>query len=237
MKYPVYKTSLDFSYALGASPVTELLKSRPTDCLGVIFEPSYKHAGIKSLCAEHKVAYEENPRRIGVLSPKGNCYVAAAFRKRGERIRAEKSHVILDGISDMGNLGTVLRSCAGFGIVDVALIGACADYYNPKAVRASMGAVFHVSVQKFASLAEYKKAFADRKIYAFMAGGEANLTEVVPEGGVCSLAFGNEASGLDAGVYKGSCSCVSINQSGMVDSLSLPTAAGIGLFKFFGGSV
>ena len=52
------------------------------------------------------------------------------------------SAIILDGIQDPGNVGTILRSANAFGFDFVVLVGNCADPYNPKTVRASMGAIF-----------------------------------------------------------------------------------------------
>ena len=52
------------------------------------------------------------------------------------------------GVADPGNVGTVLRSAAAFGAAGVALGPGCADPYGPKAVRASMGAIFAVPVAR-----------------------------------------------------------------------------------------
>lgn len=56
--------------------------------------------------------------------------------------------VYLHGIADPGNVGTVLRSALAFGAASVALGPGCADPYGPKAVRASMGAVFEVPLAR-----------------------------------------------------------------------------------------
>lgn len=62
--------------------------------------------------------------------------------------------VCLMGVSDPGNIGTVLRSALAFGAASVALGPACADPFGPKAVRASMGAIFEVSVARIAETDE-----------------------------------------------------------------------------------
>ena len=54
----------------------------------------------------------------------------------------EGTHVLLDGVQDPGNVGTILRSAYAFGIKSVILTEGCADIYNPKTIRASMGAIF-----------------------------------------------------------------------------------------------
>jgi RNA methyltransferase, TrmH family len=60
--------------------------------------------------------------------------------------------VYLHGVADPGNVGTVLRSALAFGADSVALGPGCADPYGPKAVRASMGAIFGVPVARVAGI-------------------------------------------------------------------------------------
>ena len=236
MKLRTYKKELEYSYALGASPAIELLQNRPEDCFRVIFSPSYpdKDGKIAKLCEKHNIPREENQKLINMLSPKENCYVIAAFNKRGRTIGADKSHVVLDSPSDMGNLGTIMRSCAGFGISGVAIIGGGADIFNPKAIRASMGAFFHVNAQYFDSIGDYLDFCGDnRSIYTFMLGGDHNLTELpVNKQSVYSLVFGNEASGLDYDTYKSIGKSVVIGHTKNIDSLSLSIAVSIALFWF-----
>jgi TrmH family RNA methyltransferase len=62
--------------------------------------------------------------------------------------------VYLHGVGDPGNVGTVLRSAKAFGASSVALGPGCADPYGPKAVRASMGAIFDVKISRVESIGE-----------------------------------------------------------------------------------
>jgi RNA methyltransferase, TrmH family len=62
--------------------------------------------------------------------------------------------VYLHGVGDPGNVGTVLRSAQAFGASSVALGPGCADPHSPKAVRASMGAIFAVELARAGSVAE-----------------------------------------------------------------------------------
>ena len=61
-------------------------------------------------------------------------------------IRPDGAYLILENVQDPGNVGTVIRSAGAFGIDAVLLAGNCADLYNPKPVRATMGAVFRKDV-------------------------------------------------------------------------------------------
>ncbi len=57
-----------------------------------------------------------------------------------------KNAIVLEGVQDPGNVGTVIRTANAFGMDAVILTGACADLYHPKTVRASMGAIFRQTV-------------------------------------------------------------------------------------------
>jgi TrmH family RNA methyltransferase len=234
-KLKTYKKDSEYSYALGASPAIELLQNRPDDCFKVIFSPSYtdKDDKIKNLCKKYKIPCEENQKIINILSPKENCYIISAFRKRNQIIGKNKSHVVLDNPSDMGNLGTIIRSCAGFGIENIAIIGNGADVYNPKVIRATMGAFFHVNVEYFQTIYDYLKLHNDREIYTFMLDADYNLSELtVNKNNIYSLIFGNESSGLDLNIYKNIGKSVVINHTDKIDSLNLPIAVSIALFWF-----
>ncbi len=57
-----------------------------------------------------------------------------------------RSAIVLENVQDPGNVGTVVRTANAFGLGAVLLTGACADLYNPKTVRAAMGALFRQRV-------------------------------------------------------------------------------------------
>ncbi len=102
--------------------------------------------------------------------------------------------VALHGIADPGNVGTVLRSALAFGASSVALGPGCADPFGPKAVRASMGALFAVPLARFAEIAELPGTTVALDAHA----GEP-LTELahVP-GQPLTLLVGAERAGLPA---------------------------------------
>lgn len=77
--------------------------------------------------------------------------IAAVFQKLKLRVsqtsfKDDKLIVMLDNISDPGNLGTIIRNCDWFGIKNILLSESTVDYTNPKVIRSSMGSVFHVNI-------------------------------------------------------------------------------------------
>jgi TrmH family RNA methyltransferase len=96
------------------------------------------------------------------------------------------------GVNDPGNVGTTLRSALAFGAGSVALGPGTADAYGPKAVRASMGALFEVPVARVRSVAE----LPGRKIALVARGGEPLSA---PDGDA-TLVVGSERDGLPADV-------------------------------------
>lgn len=228
-----YKHDMNVSYALGATLTFELLKSRPEWVTRVFFnsllEESEGILQLKEMCMRHHIACETNDKAFNILSPKGNCYVIGEFQKK-ELALDNTSHIVLVNPSDAGNLGTIIRTAIGFGIENIAIIKKAVDFYDPKAIRASMGAAFHARVEYFDTIEDYCAKFPDNERYAFMLSASIPLTEVdIIE--PFSLIFGNEATGLPD-EFAHFCNPIIIKHSNNIDSLNLPMAAGIAMFEF-----
>ena len=87
-----------------------------------------------------KISDTETPQGIAAVFQKPkNIFLLTAFTE-------DKIVVMLDNISDPGNLGTIIRNCDWFGIKNILLSESSVDYTNPKVIRSSMGSVFHVNI-------------------------------------------------------------------------------------------
>ncbi len=228
-----YKKDSSYSYTLGAFPTYELIKARPEQVIKVLVDSSFTDQDkLKNLCEERQIPLEYNNKLIARLSDKENCYVAGVFHKYSTALSPDQPHIVLVNPSNMGNLGTILRTGVGFGIHNIAIILPGADIYNPKTVRSSMGALFRLNFCQYQSFEEYRKQFGKHEIFTFMLNGERTLTlEEVPKVSLYSLVFGNEATGLDASFLEVGTS-IFIPQSPEVDSLNLTIAVGIGAYVF-----
>lgn len=229
MEYTKYKRELEYSYTMGPFPTYELIEKKPSivECVLISEDFNDKDKLIKIL-NDKKIKYIISDKQINRISLKDKEYVIGVFKKENTTVD-NGNHVILDSIDNMGNLGTIMRSMMGFGYKNLVLISRTCDVYNPKVIRASMGAFFKLNIQKFDSLEDYKKAFPENNIYSFLLDDSANELSSVKFEKPFSLAFGNEGAGLPSEYAKEN--KVYIDQSDDVDSLNLPIACSIALYK------
>ena len=104
--------------------------------------------------------------------------------------------IVLENLQDPGNVGTVLRSASAFGIDLVVLTGACADLYNPKTVRSTMGALFRQKTLELTleELSVFLKEARMPLIGAALLPGAGDVRNSLPAR--CAVAIGNEGHGL-----------------------------------------
>jgi len=131
--------------------------------------------------------------------------------------------VALWGVRDPGNVGTVIRSAASFGASAVALGAGCADPFGPKAVRASMGAIFATPVARFASVAE----LPGRLVALVPREGEPLVGDFE---GTVTLLLGGEREGLPAEIL-GACHELRHIPQQAGDSLNVAMAATVALYE------
>ncbi len=228
-----YKKDMDYSYTLGAFPTYELIQSRAKQVRKILVDSSYTDMEkLIRICDEKNILLEQNNKLLRKISDKENCYVAGIFNKYNCELQVDRPHIVLVNPSNMGNLGTILRTTVGFGIYDVAIVLPAADLYNPKTVRSSMGAMFKLNISHFDTFEEYQKKYQNHQLFTFMLDGENTLSlDNCPRAKLYSLVFGNEATGLAPEFAKVGTS-IFIPQSPDVDSLNLTIAVGIGAYVF-----
>lgn len=233
-----YDKKLEYSYCLGTYPTFELLREKP-ECVEQVLIHSKLKAEIRgkleAVCIGSDIPLIEHDTMVERLGIKENCLVIGVFHKFQQELSKEENHIVLVHPGDAGNLGTILRSCVGFGIRNLAIIEPAVDVFQPKVIRASMGAVFHMRFSIMKDFAAYKQLYGSgRELYPFMLKGEYRLGQgnwLKKTDQPFSLIFGNEATGLDDSYLKVGRS-VWIAQTDAIDSLNLSLAAGIGLYEF-----
>lgn len=231
-----YAKKMEYSYTFGAFPTIELLKNQPEHVLKVLLHPDMNSQVqldlISSLCKKHGIPLEWAGKSVEKLRDKENIFAIGVFEKYANTLERKKNHVVLVNPSDMGNMGTIIRTSVGFGIENLAIIEPAVDVFNPKVVRASMGSLFQLNFCYFKSFEEYKVQAGERSMYPFMLKGAVPLQELQRERTeTYSLIFGNEATGLPDSFAKEGQSVV-IRHTDHIDSLNLALATGIGIYEF-----
>ena len=229
-----YQKKYEYSYSFGAYPTLDLLKYHPDSVLEVLIKKdSHSSDGVKdiiNICKKRKIIIEENDKAIDRISFKENTYVVGIFRKYETKLQSGKNHIVLVNPSNLGNLGTIVRSMVGFNFNNLAIIGHGADIFDPTVVRSTMGGLFHINFCYFETIEDYIKMFPKQNLYPFMLDGAEDIRKVKF---VEPLSFiqGNEGSGLD-GKYKNIGHSIFIPHSKNIDSLNLSVATSIGLWEF-----
>jgi len=132
------------------------------------------------------------------------------------------THILLDGIQDPGNVGTIIRTANAFGLKSIILTDGCADLYNPKTLRASMGAVFRQKVCQISDLSEMRTV---KLIGAALGPDCRDISEVNFNDAI--IAIGSEGRGLSPEVLAMCAECVTIPIAAECESLNAAVAASI----------
>ena len=132
--------------------------------------------------------------------------------------------LLLDGVADPGNVGTVIRTANAAGYGEIYLTDECADPYSPKSVRASMSGVFFTKIYR-APRTEILSVLADTPIIVADMGGANVFHFTAPKR--FALAIGNEANGISKEVRESASHTVKIPMQATQESLNAAISAGI----------
>ncbi|WP_395050085.1 TrmH family RNA methyltransferase [Flavobacterium sp.] len=169
-------------------------------------------------------------KKISALATPNTCL--AVFKIPTEKKIIESGLILaLDSIRDPGNLGTILRMCDWFGIVQLICSKETVDIYNPKVVQATMGSIARVNVN-YLDLENFVSQTKLAVFGTFMDGNNIYKTELPQEG---IIIMGNEANGISHELEKLIKSRLTIPRFGTIqktESLNVATATAIILSEF-----
>lgn len=140
--------------------------------------------------------------------------------------------LVLDRLQDPGNVGTLIRAADAVGAAAAVLIEPCADLYDPKAVRSSMGSIFNLAVVRTADVRvlDRLRDFGLRRVGADVQRGVL-WGEGLWSGGV-ALVLGNEARGLSPDLYSRLDGFARLPMTGKAESLNVAVAGGVLLYAW-----
>ena len=234
MELKKYSKENDYSYSFGAFPTYELITKKGEYVSAIILHEKLEQTTdikkIISLAKDKKINIITNGKLLEKLSGKGNVFIAGVFKKYPDENKLTGNTVLLVNPSDMGNLGTIVRAMLGFGYNNLALITPCIDVFDPKVVRASMGAIFSVNIKHYDCVEKYLSE-TDNTLYPFMLQATTSLQSLATKQKPNTLIFGNEATGLPKN-YLDIGTPLIINHSDKIDSLNLSMSVCLALYEF-----
>ena len=185
--------------------------------------------GVRAVRVSKELMHSVSPME----TPQGALFTVALPEVQLPETLSGKHYLVLDGVQDPGNVGTILRTADAFDCDGVFLVNACADLYNPKTARATMGAIFRreaytvTAEELFALLRKsgvplYGTALRDDTVPL----AEANLARA-------AVAIGSEGRGLSQQVLDECAKTLKIPMNPRCESLNAAVAASVVLWEMY----
>ena len=178
----------------------------------------------------HKISDTKEPQGILLVLEKKQPLLADLVLKNEQPFL-----VVLDEVQDPGNMGTIIRTADAAGCDAVILTGNCADVYAPKAVRATMGSLFHLPVLSGVAVSELAEFLENQKIPLFITMLDEHSKPYFSEDMKSSvaIAFGNEGNGISEELSVYAKERLFIPMAGQSESLNVGTAAAVIIYEAY----
>lgn len=223
-----YRDALGHFLVEGEHLVLELQKAarQQPALLASTLYLTQRHADWQGPFARHVLTERQMARIADTRTPQGIVAVVPILPPPAPR--AGERAVYLHEVQDPGNLGTILRSLAWFGGFRCLLSPGSVDPHNPKVVRASMGAIFHVPVEMDVALESLRARY--QRIACLDTHG---ATLQVDDFRACDCyVFGNEARGLPRESTRAlDAQCYTVAGCGAIESLNLASVVNICVYE------
>ncbi len=218
----IVEEGLNSSYKCDAVIATPAFIDSFPDVINILRKKTNRVEELKSIDFQ-KISDTKSPQGIAAVFNKN-------YPKKNLNELKDKIIVLIDNISDPGNVGTIIRTCDWFGLYNVLISDQSVEFLNPKVVRASMGSIFHLNIydEIFANDLSnlksngYQIICADTKgknIFTFKTNKKSILT------------FSNESSGPSEKVKTLADDFITIPGKGRAESLNVSSAASIIISK------
>lgn len=214
----------------GYKSVSEAIQS------GIKIEKVFVLKGYQKLDLQEVEVIETNTAVLKKISTTDSApeIVAVAHQPKQnfDILKTAKKVVLLENISDVGNLGTVIRSAVAFNIDAIVLFGQSVDIYNPKCVRSTVGNLWKINILEMSTLAELEQYFKGFERVATLPKNDNTImfNDWIPSEKTLVM-FGSEADGLSKELIDYSTKGVTIEMSPKVESLNLGVSASIIMHK------
>ena len=197
---------------------------------------------IKSLLYVGKKPFEDNSidfievteeiiKKLSSQVTPGKFIAVCNFLEKSEE--KGKKVIVLDGVQDPGNGGTILRSAIAFGFDEMILSNDSFDIYNDKFLRASKGSIFNINIKRINLKEELiKRKTEGYKVITTSVVNSTSYDEYNYEDKLC-LVVGNEGQGISKEIFDLSDASIHIPMSDKMESLNVGVAASIIMAKIY----
>jgi len=209
---------LNSSYKCDAVFVTPAFIDSFPEVIAILNKKANRVLELKSLDFQ-KISSTKSPQGIAAVFSKN-------YPKKSLNSLKDKLVVLIDNISDPGNLGTIIRTCDWFGLYNILITDQSVEYLNPKVIRSTMGSLFHLNIydeiyeNDLANLKSngYQIICTDTKgknIFSYRTNKKTLIT------------FSNESEGPSEMIKSLSDDFITIPGKGRAESLNVSSAASI----------
>lgn len=221
-----YRSEKKLFIVEGEKSVVELLQSDfKLDALFITASFKQKHINLLNTAQVHwEVVEQKEIENLGSLES-NNAALAIAKQKPAQSLKVEPGELVLalDTIRDPGNLGTIIRIADWYGITKIIASSTTTDFYNSKAISATMGSFTRVKVM-YTDLQEFLKKTSAPIFGAFLKGENVHTYQFPKEG---ILVMGNESNGITDDVARVITKKITIPTFGKAESLNASIATAV----------
>ncbi|HWR38937.1 MAG TPA: RNA methyltransferase [Patescibacteria group bacterium] len=140
--------------------------------------------------------------------------------------------VVIDGVQDPGNAGTIVRAADAAGCTGIVVLKGCVDLFGAKAVRASMGSLLHIPVSEGVDPETLTALLKQHRVMLLAAAPEAAVEHYAADyRQPLALLLGNEGNGISPGMLAASNQRIRIPLLGKAESLNVAMAAAVILYE------
>lgn len=157
--------------------------------------------------------------------------IAVCKIEKRKLINFDENFLILDGLNDPGNMGTIIRSAESFGYNSILLVNNCVDIYNSKVLRASMGSIFRVNIVEI-NIDDLYNLKNTHALISMTLSNDSEYISNMTHIGKHAIIIGNEANGISKDIINLADYKAIIPISKDVESLNAAIAASITMFYF-----
>lgn len=229
LKHNKYRLKYNCFVAEGVNVINEFIK------FGFEIQVVFAINDSLLICDNVQIITKNDLRKISFLKNPSNSL--AIFKRPKldsdlKNINHEAVSIILDGVSDPGNMGTIIRTADWFGIENIYMSKESSDVYNPKVIQSTMGSLARVKIHRV-SLVTLLKNMKKNNIICYGATLSGSNVFQLNKPDYCALVFGNETHGISHDILELIDEEVSVpSKNKHVDSLNVSVAFGIILSEF-----